>query len=226
MKQLPLIFLNVAVVVVAIVVYDQLHFQGPAPQQSPTPTAELQDALESLEARMRAIESAPPAALSAAGIDARLIDELERRLGAAAPIVEPDPAASPPDELANPSVEGDPSAAEVEKFRKLAEAARKVSRESRILRRVNQAIEKLGIAVTDEQKEQLVAALVAFEPRRDELWETAKARGAEQGESVNWVVIIRDTTEAIRREFTEQISSFIPGNDAAVLSEALNTDGK
>ena len=43
---------------------------------------------------------------------------------------------------------------------------------------------------------------------------------------MDWGVIIRNTNEAIQREFTEQISSFIPGNDAAVLSEALNTDGK
>ncbi len=62
--------------------------------------------------------------------------------------------------------------------------------------------------------------------RRNQIWQEAKSRGAEQGSSVDWGVIISRTNEVIQREFADQISGFVSGNDAVLISERLNTSGK
>jgi hypothetical protein len=233
MKQLPILLLNVAVVLVAIVAYDLVRGDDPDNAPPPDSNVALLDAIETLEARVAAIETAKLAPFEAEGANARLltrIEELERQAGTTAPEPESLPTGSPPGEQgstdASPTIRGKPSPEEVENFRKLAAAARQQEREKRIGLRVDAAVKEHRIALTEDQREQLVTAQGKFEPRRNQIWGEAKRNGAAQGGSVDWGVIIAQTNEVIVREFTEQISGFITGNDAVLLAETLNTSGK
>ena len=233
MKQLPILLLNIAVVLVAIVAYDLVRGDDPDNAPPPDSNVALLDAIETLEARVAAIETAKLPPFEAEGANARLlarIEELERQAGTTAPLPESLPTEPPPGEQgstdASPTISGEPSTEEVENFRKLAAAARQQERSRRIGLRVDAAVEEHRIALTADQRKQLVTALGSFEPRRTQIWGEAKRRGAAQGESVNWGVVIQRTNEAIVREFTEQISGFITGNDAVLLAETLNTSGK
>jgi hypothetical protein len=226
-KQLPTVLLNVAVVLVAIVVYDQVRGRPPGRSKAPSSNERLSDAIEALDARVGMLESGSPEGLPAAAADDRLlerIEDLERQLGMDAPGA----AALPPVETvrSTASIGDEPTPEELEEFQRLASAARRQERIKRIGRRVDAAAEEHRIVLTAAQRDKLIGAYEAFEPRRTEIWAETKAKGAEQGEAANWELLIRRTNEVIYREFAERISTFLSASDAELLATTLNTAGR
>lgn len=235
MKLLPILLLNVVVAGAAVVIYDQVSKDAPAPTYE---SVDVTDA--GLLARVEALESARSDAapmLQSAGADPRVmarLDELERRFGGAAPAVDNQPTVA--DEnvdggMAAPatSTDGaDPSQDEVKRYRKLQQLARQQEREEREMARIEQTLKELEIDLSDKQKEQLGTTYRSFQERRTEMFRSAMTKAREMrdsGGTADWGEVMRETREAVNQEFVSKISSFIPSDDAVKISNSLNTRG-
>ena len=84
-------------------------------------------------------------------------------MGASSPVAEASPADAP-------AAAGEPDEADVERFRKLQEAAARQRRFRKNATRIDKTLEGLGIALSDEQRKRLVETYTAFEDRRNEIW--------------------------------------------------------
>jgi len=227
-KLLPILLLNVVVAGAAVLIYDQVR-AADVPEARDVDLVGLDTSR--LEARLAALEAREKPMLQATGADPRSsakLSELERRLLAlesardSKPVAEDEdaPRATVPIAWA-PGEE--PSPEDVMRFRKLQKASHQVIRRKRNAQRVNGVVKKLGLSLSERQQEQLVDAYVAFEPRRNEIWTEAKSGAAAEGGAANWEQIIADTNERLQREFSEQISDFLPRTDAETLGTALGS---
>jgi len=235
MKLLPILLLNVVVAGGAVVIYDQVSKDAPAP------TYESMDATDAgLVARIEALESAKAESspmLQSAGADPRVmarLDELERLFGGAAPAAADQPtvaADDPGDGMAAPAAGTDgnvPGPDEVKRYRKLQQLARQQEREEREMARIDQTLKELDIDLSDKQKEQLGKTYRSFQERRTEMFRAAMTKAREMrdsGGTADWGEVMRETREAVNQEFVSKISSFIPSDDAVKISDSLNTRG-
>ncbi|MHC5010503.1 MAG: hypothetical protein ACYTG6_06055 [Planctomycetota bacterium] len=229
MKFLPVLLLNVVTVAVAILAYDHLRSDVGRPGEEADDVALDPVAIER---RLAALEAEQQPVLQGEGSEAvilRRLDALERRLqllgeAVGAPGLSAgatDPGSSHPEDPLFEGVE-DLAPEEVERFRRLQEAARRQDRIQRNQVRVNQAIDGTGVPLTPDQRGQLLEAYVEFEPRRIQIWGEAKARGQEVAGEAGWDSIIRETNLLIQREFTDRISGFLHQADAERIAEALH----
>lgn len=232
MKPLPLVLLNVVVAAAAILIYDQVRAPEPKPAG-----ASLTSGLDpSVEARLAALERGRPALLKTDGIDPRVakrLDALEQQMrerpaAAPSPVAATDDEAEQPDPLARPKLApGDKASPEdIERFRKLQKAARAAEKAQRMRKRVDLALAKLDLDLTEQQRSKLAATFAGFQSRRDEIWREVKTSAATQGGDVDWRTIIADTNATLRSELSDRVDDFLPRADAERVSGALLGSGK
>ncbi len=231
-------FLNVATIGVALAVYDALRAEAPAPRERAGRVPDTTD----LERRIGALEVARGAAPQAAG-DAQLrarLAELEK-IVLGTPGTDPEPAAAAPaPDARDPrdasapawaaGADDEPGPAAIQRFRKLQEAVR---REDAVLKnraRVDRALDKLPLRLTDAQRAGVHAAYAAFEPRVDEIWTEVKTevqRTVEAGGKVDRGEIVAATTAVLQREFAGTIVEVVDHPaDAEAIAAALMPGSK
>lgn len=230
MKLLPILVLNVVVAGGAILVYDQLRTNDPAPvATSPARTPEV-----SIESRLTALERGQPTLLKTDGIDPRVaarLAALEQRMQerpAAAPASEDGSEADAEAPLPRPglSTPDGTSPEEVARFRKLQRAARAADRALKMRKRIDKTLAKLDLDLTQAQRTKLAATFTDFQTRRNEVWGEVKTNGAAQGSNADWGTIIADTNALLRRELSERVDDYLPRDDAERVSAALLSSGK
>ena len=228
MRLLPVLLINLVTVAVAIVAYDQLR--GPEPTGLLSAEARG-DADADLAARVTALEAARQPMLKADGPH-RLVERLDRleeavralRSGAAQPAVAPeeDGSVGRPQEDAR-DVGESPGVEDVERFRQLQAASRRLERMKREEMRVGKVLDGLGVRLSGEQRRRLLEAHVDFEERRNEIWTSVKTQAAPD---TDWPTVIAQTQQVVRGEFVQRISSFLPAGDAEQIAAALHPDRK
>jgi hypothetical protein len=242
MKLLPILLLNVVTVGGALVVYDQMRTDPATPSEYgvlTSDTSELEARVASLERRRS--DNAP--VLQSDGIDDRILDRLDdlERMVSARPVAVREASESAGGERA-PSMSGEPGAdplaatnggegpteEAIARYRALEKAARDQERQERERKRIDEALTKLDIRLTDTQKDKLTTAYTAYQERRGEVFRSAmtKAREArDAGSDANWGEVMAEARNLVQQEFTTEISSFIPADEAQKISESLNTRG-
>ena len=227
MKPVQVLLLNVAIVAVALVVYDQLRSeppQGRASASRSNNTAEFEARLSALEAKSRALHTAPRASNR---LDAPAASEG----GHAAP---DDPAPKKTSDGVKPTrgerpskkaTSDEPTKQEVRRFRQLREAARRQDSVKRNWKRVSSALKKLSINLTEEQRELVHFKYAAFEPQIRQIWGQAKEQAketAKAGGDVNRADIVTTATATSQTEFAKTLTDIVPHQaDAEAIAEAL-----
>ena len=173
--------------------------------------------LRELEARIAQLERSE----DAPRLRSRL-DDLDRRLSALndepiadAPIAredDVDPVAAPPPES------GEPDDDAIDRFERLqaASAHRKKVRQYTV--RIGGALKKAGVELSAEESEKLVTTFIGFEERRRSVWEDVKRTNPPKED---WPRLIVQTSEMLNREFTERISTFLPGDSVPTVAQTL-----
>jgi hypothetical protein len=221
MKLLAVFLLDLAVVAVALFVYDRSR-EEPAPSNAPAFNVRAE--LAALEARIDALETAPPPRLPDPADDPRILERLtalEQASGAPVPEAAGGAEAETvPDPLGPDSVRA---------FRRLREKVRREESAERNRVWINGALDKLRLNLTDTQRSRIVAAWVTFEPRRDEIWTEAKLRAQETiaaGGRIDRAEFVDETVDVIRSEFATTLAGVLHPADAEAVAGALNPRGK
>ncbi|MHC4548738.1 MAG: hypothetical protein ACYTEZ_08155 [Planctomycetota bacterium] len=242
MRLVQVLLINLAMVVVALVVYDQLRAKAPGPSRERAwprgpDTAALERRLQALEAERH------PSLRAEAGTDARVferLDELEAAVwggyAAAAgdlPATEPTQDETkptdgePPPPTASPDV---PSAADIRRFRELREAVRREDSIKRNKARVDRALDKLSVRLTKRQRARIHVAFAAFEPRVKEIWNEAKTQAQQTiaaGGEVDRGEIVTATTATIQQEFAKTLTGIVEHPaDAEAIAKTLMPGGR
>ncbi|MHC4973076.1 MAG: hypothetical protein ACYTG3_12165 [Planctomycetota bacterium] len=225
MKLVQVLLINVATVAVALVVYDQLRTEASGSAGGRTgprvaDTTGLDQRLSALEAERH------PSLRAEAGTDARVferLDELEAAVwggyaAAAGDLSAKKPASDetkPTDgELPAPPVAHSdvPSAAEIHRFRQVREAVRREDSVKRNKARVDRALDKLSVRLTQRQRARIHVAFAAFEPRVKEIWTGVKTQAQQTiaaGGEVDRAEIVTSTTATIQREFAATLTDVV-----------------
>ncbi len=236
MKTWLSILMSAAIAVGAIGIYDHLRRS-----EEPVSTEVAVEAPDvgSLEDRLALLEASEEPLLTGRGDEAlvRRIEALEQRLRALestssssaptpAPMQEDPGAPSAATAPAGSKVDGDPTPEALERFRKLRGAASREDRRRYRHKQVAAALEKTNLSLAKDQREALVDALEAFQPRWNEIWSQAKTQAAPAGSETDWSRVIAETEATINREFADSIAEVVPHRgDAEVLSSALMRAG-
>ena len=231
MKLAQVFLLNLATVVVALVVYDQLQSDASPTQgrastsrSNVTDTVDLERRLSALEADSRAARTESRASNR---LDASEATEQEHATpGDPAPRKIPDAAKPTKGERpSKPATSDEPTREEVRRFRQLREAVRRQESVKRNWKRVSNALDKLPVNLTEEQRELVHYKYAAFEPRIRQIWGEVKGQAkktAAAGGQVNREEIVTTATETMQTEFVETLSDIVPHQaDAEAVAEAL-----
>ncbi|MHC4819591.1 MAG: hypothetical protein ACYTF8_16220 [Planctomycetota bacterium] len=219
MKLVQVLLINVATVAVALVVYDQLRTEASGPSRERTgprvaDTAALDQRLAALEAERH------PSLRAEGGTDARVferLDELEAAVWGGYAAAAGDPTAketTPTDGAKSPpvAVSDAPSAREILRFRQVREAVRREDSVQRNKARVDRALDKLSVRLTNGQRARIHVAFAAFEPRVKEIWTDVKTQAQQTiaaGGEVDRGEIVTSTTATIQQEFAKTITEIV-----------------
>ena len=235
MKIMPVLLMNLALVVGGIVIYDQLRAEAP----STTYEAGGIDSVTvaNMTDRIRALEDRSPG-LKATGLDPNLLARLERL---EAKLAIPLPAA-PRGEAAGEEpgattteggfalpdlAEGEkPADADVQRFRRMMDAAEELRREERERERLLAQLKDLDITLNPQQTEKLVEATRAYREKIGEVWRNAfQTPRAQEGDREAAREAARVGMETLREEFAVTINKFLPSGDAQKIVENLGRVG-
>ena len=233
MKLVQIVLINLATVAVALVVYDQLQSDASGPsarrlqQSRVNDTADLEQRLQALEAEFRRVPRAE-------GTDARVMpDEAAREHAAPGALPKPEQTqdeARPIERESPLASREEPSAKEVRKFRQLREAVRREDRVKKNKARVDGALKKLAINLTQSQRARIHTAFAAFEPRVGEIWTEVKTQAQQTiaaGGDVDRGEIVTSTTAIIQQEFAATLTGIVNHQaDAEAIATALMPGGK
>ncbi len=234
MKILPILLLNVLTAVVAIVVYDQLRDDS-APQdtviEGSVDNSAFERRLDKLEARRPQLETK--------GVDASIFDRLDALESVArvpAPSVDPD--AQPilegrpsmkRDEPFSSGADWEPTAEDVERYRRLRKAVERDDRIKKNAARVERALKKLALNFNDEQRSAISAAFTDFQPRVRQIWTDVKTEAQATiaaGGTVDRGEIVTSTTALIQQEFAGTLTDIVSHADAEAVAGTLMAGGK
>lgn len=235
MKLVQVFFLNIVIVVVALVVYDQVRGGAPNASQERSATSRSRAVEDvALEERLALLEAGRRE--SAALADPHLFDRLEALeaavQGAAAadglPAGEQTPESRAGMESDSPSSQATaelPSPMEIRRFRDLQEAVRREDSIKRNKARVDGALSKLPFRLTKRQRTKIHYAFAAFEPRVDEIWTEVKAQAQATiaaGGEVSRAEIVPKTMAVIQQEFAQTLTGIVDRPaDADAIATAL-----
>lgn len=224
MKLAQVLLINVAMVAVALVVYDQLRPEASVPARERaaprgTDAAALEQRLSALEARRH--PSSPALARP---------DEPEPAAGEP-PITEPAPEKPRPtggESRASAAAPDVVTAEEIRRFRRVREAVRREDAVARNKAWVDRALDKLSVRLTAKQRAKIHVAYAAFEPRVKEIWTEVKEEAQKTiaaGGDVDRATIVTSTTARIQQEFARTITDVVDHPaDAEAVAKALMPD--
>jgi hypothetical protein len=164
--------------------------------------------------RLAALESA--ASTESAALVPTTTDEGSAALSAGAPIAIPQPMQDGP--------RGEPTEAEVDRFRKLQAAVRKQELIEKSAKRVNRLLDALPVNLTEEQRDGVHTRWASFQPRFGEIWGEAKSEAratAEAGGQVDRQTIVANTNAVIQNEFAGLLGGLINPADSSTIAAAL-----
>jgi hypothetical protein len=237
MKLVQVLLINLATVAVALVVYDQLRTEASGPSRERAGPRAPDTA--ALEGRLSALEAERDPSLRAfAGADVRVIkrlDELEAAVwGGYAAATDGPPATAPTQDEARatdgerpaPVASADvPGAPEIRRFRQLREAVRREDSVKRNKARVDRALDKLSVRLTERQRAGIHVAFAAFEPRVKEIWTEVKTQAQQtiaDGGDVDRGEIVTTTTATIQQEFARTLTGIVDHQaDAEAVAKTL-----
>ena len=237
MKLVQVLLLNIATVAIALVAYDQLRSEANGPTRERARPHVPDTAV--LEQRLQTLEAERPLARAAAGTGARVferLDELEAAVwggyaagNAGQPAAEPAPDETNPTEGETPAAPGAfsdiPGAREIRRFRQLREAVRREDSVKRNKARVDRALDKLSVRLTERQRARVHVAFAAFEPRVKEIWTDVKTQAQQTiaaGGEVDRGEIVATTTATIQQEFAQTLTDVVDHHaDAEAVAKTL-----
>ena len=230
MKLAQVLLLNVATVVLALVVYDQLRddASGPSIERARTARSDGIDSL-ALERRLQALEARRPANVH---IDRELpAKERAPKAEVEAPRATGKTASPERGKADDAWVDPDqPTDEEVKRFRQLQEAVRRENEIKKNYERVEKALGNLSINLTRKQRARIHAARAEFEPNIVRIWGEVKTEALtarENGEQVDRKQYYEMGTQRVQQEFATSLSGIVdhPG-DAQAVAAAVMTRGK
>jgi len=235
MKLLPLLLLQLATVGVALLVYDQLRHDPP-----PSTPAVESDGIDApaLERRLQALEASRRPSLTATGTDPRLLERLEAleaaietppgTAGQGTETPERTGRAPAEDALPSPTAFADePSARDVQGFRKLQAAAKQQERLERNRKRVDGALDKLSLRLSKNQRAKIHTAFSTFQPRVAQIWSEVKTEAQKTiaaGGDINRGELVASTTARIQQEFATSLDGIVSSADAETVAATLMPD--
>lgn len=226
MKPIPAVLVNLAVVGVALFAYDHVRDEPGAGHVAPEPPdiGALIRRIETLEAQGRPLLRAPDAVPT---LHERL-DALESAVAlldaTAGSASEPIPASKDASVRVR-AQDDEPTPEAIERFRKLRDAARRADRREKSRARIDKMLDTLALNLSDEQRERIHDAQVAFEPRVRQIWTEAKQEATqilENGGTIDSGDVVRDTQVRIRDEFASSLTSIVSQADAEAIAQALH----
>ncbi|MDJ0523162.1 MAG: hypothetical protein QNJ90_13920 [Planctomycetota bacterium] len=233
MKLLPILLINAVLVGGGIVIYDQLRDEGPATSYEASGVDPVE--VQNLRDRIAALEGRTPG-LKATGIDSNLLarlEKLEGRLASREPMRssapdQPSSSGSTDGGMAMPELaEGEePAREDVQRFRRMMEAAEQLRREERERERLLASLKDLEITLSEKQTDQLMTATRDYRRKIGEMWRTAfsGARGPD-GDREAAREKARQGMESLREDFAVTINKFIPSGDAQKIVENIGRVG-
>jgi hypothetical protein len=231
MKLLPRLALNVVVVALALVAYDQLRSDA-APE---TQVNAIDTTDDGLERRIDALETERRRPRRSAETDPSVLARLDALEERSAPAVDRQTAGDTPAETSaaeggppKPSL-AEPTKAETKRFRQLRDAVRREDAVKKNARRIDAILGNLQVSLTDAQRTKVHNAYAAFQSRVGEIWGEVKARAQEttaNGGDVDRATIVADTTAVIQEEFAESLGTIVPPADAELIAAGLLAGGK
>ena len=236
MKILPMLLLNLVLVGGALGVYDRMRSE-PVPALQ---AIEGDSDTAGFEARLQALEAERRPVLQSAGTDPRLTERLAVVEAALAgrvtmddrPGDEPDLAGRAPsqDAVQPPLASADePTANEIRRFRRLAEAVRREVNIEKNAARVDKALDKLSLNLSKRQRRKVAESFTAFQPRINQIWGEAKDRARQtvkEGGAVSRAEVVETTTALIQQEFVATLTDSVSSADAESIARALLAGGK
>lgn len=231
MKLLPILLMNVALVGGGIFVYDQMREEGPATTYESSGADHVE--IAGLADRVAALEGRTPG-LRATGVDAGILARIEA-LESKSAVRAPD-AASSGSAGETPSTAGtdggmamptlddgvEPTADEVQRFRKMMEAAERMRREERERDRLLAQLKELEISLNPKQTEQLMSATRDYRSKIGDVWRKSFSGAREPGADREAMrEQARQGMETLKEEFAVTINKFIPSGDAQKIVENI-----
>lgn len=219
------LLLNVFIVAIALVIYDQLRDDAAPRTQRAAPARA--EASADVERRLRLLEANQGAPRTDPSILERLaaLESAAKRAPAASA-----PAPAPDEGKAIDRGKASLSKDEVQRFRKLQDAADRERMLEKNRARVDRALKKASVNLSEEQRKKVHAAHAAFRPRVDEIWGEIKTQAnedAEAGVEVDGEQLWRDGLTRIRTEFAATLTGIVPHQaDADAIATALMGAGK
>ena len=235
MKPAQVLLLNLVVVVVALVIYDQVRGGAPGASQERSSAARsrgLDDA--AVEERLASLEAGRRESVALA--DPHLLDRLDALEAAVQGAAASDGLPAGEQTLLSEEVmESDlpssqataelPSPMEIRRFRDLQEAVRREDSIKRNKARVDGTLSKLPFRLTKRQRTKIHYAFAAFEPRVDEIWTEVKAQAQATiaaGGEVSRAEIVPKTMAVIQQEFAQTLAGIVDRPaDADAIATAL-----
>lgn len=225
MKLPAVLLLNVVTIVLALVIYDQVReesskgAQDRASRTRAGGSADVERRLLALETR---IGSSPDTKLAIFerlhALETAMDQQATRTDGA--PLIE-----ATAIERAAPAATDKPSEADVDRFLQLRDAARRRDSIKKNWDRIEKALGKVSLNLTQKQRTQVHAAYAEFQPRVTQIWIEVKqdARATvEAGGEIDREGIYTSTITQIQQEFAASLSGVIDHEgDAAAIATAL-----
>ena len=232
MKILPILLLNLVVTGGALVIYDQM--QGESSGATYDMSGADPVAIADIESRLARLEGSGEQPALAGAADATLlrrVEDLEARLAGGPPRPRPGamregpegdrpaggPGAGP---ITSFSEDGEPSEADVNRFRKLMDAVREQQRVEREREQLANLLERLDITMDERQQDQYLAARRARQEKIGDLF-----RNMRRGPDVDREQVMEQINQGrakINEEFAVSLNKFLPSGDAAKLAEQEN----
>jgi hypothetical protein len=238
MRLVPILLINLATVVVALVVYDQVRGKTYRSSQgrASTPRSQVIDAT-AIGQRLDALEAERSPPPWSPGTDAGLDGSDESELGNAASgslaAKDPTPAEATPTEVEPPAAAAYsyvPRADDIRRFRQLREAVRREDSIEKNRARVDGALNKLSLRLTKTQRSKIHHAFAAVEPRVTRIWIDAKTQAQKTiaaGGEVDRGEIVTSTTAVIQQEFANTLTAIVDHPaDAEEIAKSLMPGGR
>lgn len=229
MKVLPLLLLNLATVGVGILVYDHLRDDSVEPGAG---VSEVRSESASLEPRVEALEAERRPMMGGGAMDPRVVKRLdaleemlrEQEKSAASTTLPADGEESPADAEAKRADPDQLSEAEVKRWRKVRDAARRLDTLEKNRKRFDLALDKLSIPLTPRQRDKIHAAYAAFEPRVSEIWREIKTQAQETvaaGGTADRKTLVQQGMAQIEQEFAGTLTGIVHAADAEAVAGAV-----
>lgn len=233
MKLLPILLVNMLVTGGGLVIYDQLRDDAPA--QTPSEDVELSLEPELIEDTTTRVEQAE---LIGSGTDSLFRDlekqkrEIAELRGLVAKLVKsggdisaieggtagPLPSMELPD-LPEDAEPEDFDERTIRVLRQHLDEIERQRRQERVVEGINRQLERLGVELSDTQRDDVVAATVTMRDKIRDVWRNARGLD-EEGRAA-----LREEMTKVQDEYKTSLYNFLPASDADKIVEGMGNGG-